>query len=151
MPDSSRVWELFTDHGNAGSLTHWARPGMEAMSSWILVRFVNHWATTGTLAWFVCLFVYVCMYLLFRAVPAAYGSSQARGPIRATVASCSWHIRSEWHLRPTPSSWQHQILNPVSEVRDRTRNLMVPSPICFHCTTTGTPGLVLFKADNWEC
>ena len=30
-----------TGHGNAGSLTHWARPGIELMSSWILVRFVN--------------------------------------------------------------------------------------------------------------
>ena len=25
------------------------------------------------------------------------------------------------------SSWQHQILNPLSEARDQTRNLMVPS------------------------
>ena len=30
------------------SLTHWAEPGIEPTSSWILVRFVNHWATTGT-------------------------------------------------------------------------------------------------------
>ena len=42
------------------------------------------------------------------------------------------------------SSWQHQILNPVSEARDRTCNLMAPSQICFHSTTTGTPGLYLF-------
>jgi len=37
------------------------------------------------------------------------------------------------------SSWQRQILNPLSEARDRTRNLMVPSRICFRCATTGTP------------
>ena len=37
------------------------------------------------------------------------------------------------------SSWQHWILNPWSEARDRTHNLMVPSQICFHCATTGTP------------
>ena len=36
---------------------------------------------------------------------------------------------------------QRQILNPLSKTRDRTRNLMVPSWICFCCTTTGTPGL----------
>ena len=30
------------------SLTHWARPGIEPLSSWMLVRFVNCWATTGT-------------------------------------------------------------------------------------------------------
>ena len=30
-----------TAHGNAGSLTYWARPGIETASSWILVRFVS--------------------------------------------------------------------------------------------------------------
>ena len=30
-----------TVHGNAQSLTHWARPGIEPKSSWILVRFVT--------------------------------------------------------------------------------------------------------------
>ena len=37
------------------------------------------------------------------------------------------------------SSRQHQILKPLMEARDRTRNLMVPSQICFRCTTMGTP------------
>ena len=37
-----------TAHGNAGSSTHWARPGIEPASSWILVWFVNRWATKGT-------------------------------------------------------------------------------------------------------
>uniref|UniRef100_A0A4X1T5W0 Uncharacterized protein n=1 Tax=Sus scrofa TaxID=9823 RepID=A0A4X1T5W0_PIG len=37
------------------------------------------------------------------------------------------------------SSPQHQILNPLSEARDRTCNLMVPSRIRFCCTTMGTP------------
>ena len=36
------------------------------------------------------------------------------------------------------SSWQCRILNPLSEARDRTRNLMVPSWIHFHFTA-GTP------------
>ena len=40
------------------------------------------------------------------------------------------------------SSWQRQILNPLSEAWDRTRNL-VPSRICFRCATTG-PSQVLF-------
>ena len=39
---------LMYAHGNAGSLTHWARPGIKLSSSWMLVRFVNRWATTGT-------------------------------------------------------------------------------------------------------
>ena len=28
--------------------THWARPGIEPKTSWILVGFVSHWAMTGT-------------------------------------------------------------------------------------------------------
>ena len=28
-------------HGNVRSLTHWARPGVEPMSSWILIKFVT--------------------------------------------------------------------------------------------------------------
>ena len=37
-----------TGHGNARSLIHWVRPGIETTSSWMLVGFTNHWATTGT-------------------------------------------------------------------------------------------------------
>ena len=33
------------------------------------------------------------------------------------------------------------ILSPLSQARDQTHNLMVPSQICFRYTTMGTPGL----------
>ena len=33
---------------NTRPLTHWVRPEIEPVSSWILVRFVNYWATKGT-------------------------------------------------------------------------------------------------------
>ena len=39
---SSRWW------GGARSLTHWERPGIKPASSWMLVRFINHWAMMGT-------------------------------------------------------------------------------------------------------
>ena len=42
------------------------------------------------------------------------------------------------------SSRQHQIHNPLIEARNRTRNLMAPSRIRFHCATTGTPGSSIF-------
>ena len=42
------------------------------------------------------------------------------------------------------SSWQHWILNLLSESRDRTCNLMVPSRIRFRSTTTGTPILYFY-------
>ena len=34
---------------------------------------------------------------------------------------------------------QRQILNPLSEAKDQSRNLKVPSRIHFHCATMGTP------------
>jgi len=72
-------------------------------------------------------------FLLFRAALAAYGCSQARGPIKATVTSLHH------------SSWQCQSLNPLSKARNRTCNLMVPSQIHFHCTTMGTPSPAILK------
>ena len=65
-------------------------------------------------------------FFLFRAVHVAYGGSQARGQIGDT--DCGLHN----------SSWQHQILNLLSEARDWTCNLLVPSQINFHCTIMET-------------
>jgi len=45
------------------------------------------------------------------------------------------------------SSWQCQILNPLSEARDRTHNLMVASRICFCWAMTGTPNYILSLID----
>ena len=63
-------------------------------------------------------------FLLFRATPAAYGSSQARGQIGATAA----------HLHH--SSWQHRILNPLSKARDQTSWILIR--FIKHWTTKGT-------------
>ena len=38
---------LHHSHSNVRSLTHWVRPEIEPMSSWILVGFVNFWASVG--------------------------------------------------------------------------------------------------------
>ena len=52
QPQQHRIWATSvtctTAHVNAGSLTCWTRPGIEPTSSWILVRFINHWAMKGT-------------------------------------------------------------------------------------------------------
>ena len=58
--------------------------------------------------------------------PLAYATAIATQDLRR---SCDLHH----------SSRQRQILNPLSEARDRTHNLMVPSRINFCCATTGTP------------
>ena len=38
-----------------------------------------------------------------------------------------------------PSSWQHQIYNPLSKARDQTSILIDSSQIRFCCATMGTP------------
>ena len=49
LRDLSLGCNLHTAHGNTGSLTHWARPGIEPATSRFLVGFINHWAMVGTL------------------------------------------------------------------------------------------------------
>ena len=55
----------------------------------------------------------------------------------ATAKSDPSHIRNLHY-----SLQQCQILNPPSEARDQTRNLIVPSQILFQCATMGTPVLL---------
>ena len=52
---ATATWDLIqassttytTAHSNAGSLTQWARPGIEPATSWSLVGFFHHCATSG--------------------------------------------------------------------------------------------------------
>ena len=81
--------------------------------------------------------VFIYLFLLFGAVPTAYGDSQARGPIRVVAAGLYHsHINagSKLHLPPiyTTAHGKHQIPDPLSEVRDRTRIFMDTSQIHFH-------------------
>ena len=69
--------------------------------------------------------VLFCFVLFFRASAAACGSSQTRGPIRATAAGLHHsHSNTKSEIRAASStfvhysSWQCQILNPLSEARD---------------------------------
>ena len=55
-----------TAHGNAGSLTHWGRPGSEPVSSWIVAGFLTHWATAGTPILLLCTCFYLTMLWGFR-------------------------------------------------------------------------------------
>ena len=66
-------------------------------------------------------FLVFCLFFFFRAALAAYGGSQARGPVKAESASlhhsCS-KLGSEPSLQPNHSSQQHWIPDPLSETRD---------------------------------
>ena len=100
---------------------------------------------------FIYLFIYFLVFCPFRAAPTAYGGSLARGRIRTAATSlCQSHSNARspdlsWVCNLHHSSWQCRILNPLSEARDQTRNLMVPSRICFHRTMMGTPPASLKK------
>ena len=78
----------------------------------------------------------------FRASPAAYGGSQARGQIGA-VASNLCHSHSKAGSNPLSNlhhrSRQRWILNPLSKARDQTCVLMDTSQIRFCWATMGTP------------
>ena len=72
-----------------------------------------------------CCFVF--FFFHFRATPPAYGSSQARGRIRLqlldyTIATATPDLSQVCNLHH--SSWQCQILNPLSEARDQTHILV---------------------------
>ena len=54
-----------------------------------------------------------------------------------TTATAMWDLSLFCDVHH--STWQHQVLNPLSKARDQTHNLMVPSWIVNHCTRTGTP------------
>ena len=59
------------------------------------------------------LFIYLFIFCIFRALPIAYGASQARGQIRAIAMQDPSHIFNVHHIL-----WQRQILKPLSEARD---------------------------------
>ena len=82
------------------------------------------------LFYFILFYFILFIYCLFRATLRAYGGSQARGPVGAVAASlCQSHSNSgsEPRLQPTPQLTTVLDHNPLSETRDRTRNLMVTS------------------------
>ena len=76
-------------------------------------------------------------FFLFRAAPAAYGSSQARGWMGAiatatatatSTATATMDLSSIYNLHH--SSCQHWILNLLREAQDGTRILMDTSRVC---------------------
>ena len=88
------------------------------------------------------LFSFSVFFCLFRSAPAAYGGSQARGRIGAVAAGLHHrhsNTRSQPCLQPTPQLMAMPILDLLSEARDQTRNLMIPSWIRFRCAMMGTP------------
>ena len=71
------------------------------MQSYEMTKFHLEHFLPSLFFYFVC----VCVFVFSRALPAAYGGSQARGLTGAIAAGlCQSHSNtgSELHLRPTP-------------------------------------------------
>ena len=48
-------------------------------------------------------------------------------------------------------SWQHWILNPLSEAKDRTHILLAASRLCCPWAATGTPSFCISMILRWTC
>ena len=81
---------------------------------------------------------FILSFCLLRAAPTAYGGSQARGQMGAAAAGLH-HSHSSKRSVSAPTPQLTEILNPLSETRDRTRILVDPSRIRFCCAMMGTP------------
>ena len=92
----------------------------------------------------------LCLFVCFSPLRATYGSSWARGQIRAINAvRCHSHSNagSELHLQPWCSLRQCRILHPLSEAGDQTASLwiLVGFLTSFHWATVETPWLSVFS------
>ena len=109
---------------------------VDAKWGWTQVWMILEWTLyyPACLPSFCCCFLEV--HLQHMEVPRLMVKLELQVPAYATDTATQdlSHICNLHH-----SSWQGWILNPLSEARDQTHNLMVPSWICFCCAMTGTP------------
>ena len=82
-------------------------------------------------------FFFPGLHLQHMEVPWLGVESELEPPVYTTATATQDRSRV-WDLHH--SSRQHQISDPLSEVRERTRVLVDTSRIRFHCTSVGTPG-----------
>ena len=77
----------------------------------------------------------VVVVVVFRAALVGYGSSQARCQVRAAAATYTTVTTTQVPSLDCDlhhSSWQHQILKPLSRARNQTCVLMDTSQVCYH-------------------
>ena len=58
-------------------------------------------------------------------------------------------LNQSYSCWPTPQPWQRQILNPLSEARDRTWIFMDTSRVRYHWATMGTPKISKIFIKHW--
>ena len=107
-------------------------------------RAVHYIPMTSILLTEFCIFFFVCFGLFWAAstayeVPRLGVESELQLPtyFTATVSPDLSHTCDLHH-----SSWQHCILNPLSEDKDRTLILMDTSWVCYHWSTMELSGIL---------
>ena len=118
-------------------------PCISFLSKYCMERKINIIVRPYLLAFFI-LFFFFCLLGLHpqhMEVPRLGVESELQ-LLTYTTATATWDLSHVLNLYP--SSQQHRILKPLSEARDRTCNLMVPSRIHFCCASTGTPSEFYF-------
>ena len=126
-----------TARGNAGSLTHWARPWIKPSTSWFLVRFISpvpqqeHPRITFSLFFFLSFLCFLELHPWYMEVPRLGVESELELQAYATATA----MQGPWLGH---SSWQHWISDPLRKDWDLMCNLIDTSQIHFCCTTTRT-------------
>ena len=124
-------------HGNAGSLIHWVKPGIELASSGILVRFT----TSESPRELQELHFGLTFVSSIRFSPTLFfgvlTSSCPRPFVEQTV--CQWTVSANWICDLHHCSWQCQILNPLSKARDQTQVPVDTRHVHYCWTMMGTP------------
>ena len=94
---------------------------------------------------YLCIYLLICflrLHLQHMEVPRLGVKSELQLPAYATATAMQdlSHVCDLHHSSPQcHGTWNVMILNPPSEARDQTCNLMVPRQINFCCAMTGTP------------
>ena len=106
---------------------------------------LNHFAIQQKVAQH-CKSTIIFFFLLFRAAPTAYGSSQARGRIGAAATTATAMQNQSYVCNLHHSSRRCWISDPPTEQGQGSNcNLKDTSQIHFCCTAMGTPRVYLSK------
>ena len=102
QPQQRWIWApsatYTTAGGNDRSLTYRERPGIKPTTSWFLVGFINHWATTGTPFWIIFAQMFVSSYRHQLGVPVV--AQWLTNPTRNHVFACSIPGLAQWVKDP---------------------------------------------------
>ena len=116
VPDPAASANYTTAPGNAGSLTHWGRPGIEHATSWFLVRFTSaapdrnskmhclfqlHFIIIRRLPWLYLVFFFIICFLFL-------------GPQLWHMEDPRLGVHLELQLPACPQPQQHQIRAPFA-------------------------------------